>query len=292
MNTITNKRKPAIVMQTDFTKDISVCTMQGVCAMIDPEITVYDCTHEIPSFNTYVASTSLSYVVEFWPVGTIFVSVVDPGVGTSRRACVAKLKNGSYIVTPDNGTLTHIHRYIGVEEVRIIDETRNRLESTKKCSIFHGRDLFSYCAAKLASGLITFEEVGDTYPIEEIVLHPVVEPIITEDYASGIIESADLHFGLICSNISCEAFEQMNLGFGENVTLRITDTDFNIVAYEDIVPYQPSFGSVPVGAPLLMVSETLQVQSAINNKNMTDMYNISCGSNWKFEIIKETSNHE
>lgn len=275
-------------MQTDFTKDISVCTMQGVCAMIDPDITVYDCTHEIPSFNTYVASTSLSYVVDFWPKGTIFVSVVDPGVGTSRRACVAKLKNGSYVVTPDNGTLTHVHRYIGVDEVRIIDETRNRLETTKKCSIFHGRDLFAYCAAKLASGIISYEEVGEAYAVEELVLHPMVEPIINESYASGIIESADLHFGLICSNIPCEAFDKMNLAFGDTVTLRITDTVFNIIAFEGKVPYQPSFGSVPVGAPLLMVSETLQVQSAINNKNMTELYNISCGSNWKFEIIKET----
>lgn len=283
-----NKRKPAIVMQTDFTKDISVCTMQGVCAMIDPDITVYDCTHEIPSFNTYVASTSLSYVVDFWPVGTIFVSVVDPGVGTDRRACVARLKNGSYVVTPDNGTLTHVHRYIGVEEVRIIDETRNRLETTKKCSIFHGRDLFSYCAAKLAAGLISYEEVGEAYSIEELVLHPMVEPVITETYASGIIEAADLHFGLICSNIPCEAFEQMNLDFGDKVTLKISDTLFDIIAFEETVPYQPSFGSVPIGAPLLMVSETLQVQSAINNKNMTELYNISCGSNWKFEIIKET----
>lgn len=281
-----NKQKPAIVMQTDFTKDISVCTMQGVCAMIDPTITVYDCTHEIPSFNTYTASTSLNYVVDFWPKGTIFVSVVDPGVGTSRKAAVAKLKNGSYVVTPDNGTLTHLHRYIGIEEIRMIDETKNRLQSTKQCSIFHGRDLFAYCAGKLAAGLITYEEVGPTYPLQEIVLHPLVEPVITDTTATGIIESADLHFGLICSNIPCEAFDTLGLQFGDEVTLKITETNFNTVAYEGRVPFQPSFGSVPIGAPLLMVSETLQVQSAINNMNMAQIHHISCGSNWKFEISK------
>ena len=80
------KTKPAIVMQTDFTKDISVCTMQGVCMMVDPELKVFDSTHEIRSFDTYQASTSLSFVVDFWPSGTVFVSVVDPGVGTGRRA--------------------------------------------------------------------------------------------------------------------------------------------------------------------------------------------------------------
>lgn len=279
-------RKPAIVMQTDFHKDVSVCTMQGVCAMIDPDIPVYDNTHDIPSFNTHVASTSLSYVVDYWPIGTIFVSVVDPGVGTSRRASVAKLKNGCYVVSPDNGTFTHVHRYIGIEEVRTIDEEKNRLQSTKKCSIFHGRDLFTFCAAKLAAGIITFEEVGPAYPIEELVLHPFIEPVITETSATGIIESSDNHFGLICSNIPCEAFETMNLSHGDEVTLRITDTSFNKVAFEGKVPFQPSFGSVPVGSPLLMVSETLQVQTAVNCKNMTQIYNLGSGCNWKFEIFK------
>ena len=114
-------KKAAVVMQTDFTKDISVCTMQGVCMMVDPELRVFDNTHEIKNFDTYQASTALSYVVDFWPAGTVFVSVVDPGVGTDRRACVAKLKNGSYVVTPDNGTLTHVNQYVGIEEVRVID---------------------------------------------------------------------------------------------------------------------------------------------------------------------------
>ena len=167
-------KKAAVVMQTDFTKDISVCTMQGVCMMVDPELRVFDNTHEIKNFDTYQASTALSYVVDFWPAGTVFVSVVDPGVGTDRRACVAKLKNGSYVVTPDNGTLTHVNQYVGIEEVRVIDEERNRLKSTEKCHIFHGRDLFAYCAAKLAAGIITYEEVGEAYPVEEIVEHELI----------------------------------------------------------------------------------------------------------------------
>ena len=278
--------KPAIVMQTDFTKDISVCTMQGVCMMVDPTLRVFDSTHEIQSFNTYMASTSLSYVVDFWPEGTVFVSVVDPGVGTDRRACVAKLKNGCYVVTPDNGTLTHVMRYIGIEEVRIIDETVNRLETTKACSIFHGRDLFAYCAAKLAAGTITYEQVGPAYPVEEIVCHPYIEPVVTQTHASGFIESADFHFGLVCSNIPHEAFETMGLAHGDRVTLTITNTQTKEVAFSQMLSYQPSFGAVPVGEALLMVSETMQVQAAVNNKNMTEMYGIGCGSNWMFTLTK------
>ena len=87
-----NKMKPAIVMQTDFSKDISTCTMEGVCMKVDPELRIFDSTHNIPNFSTYTASASLAFIVDYWPEGTVFVSVVDPGVGTSRRACVAKLK--------------------------------------------------------------------------------------------------------------------------------------------------------------------------------------------------------
>ena len=108
MNEKSQNTKPAIVMQTDFTKDISTCTMEGVCMMVDPTLRTFDSTHNIPSFSTYAASCALAFIVDYWPAGTVFVSVVDPGVGTSRKACVALLKNGSYVVTPDNGSLTHM----------------------------------------------------------------------------------------------------------------------------------------------------------------------------------------
>ena len=84
--------KAAIVMQTDFTKDISVCTMQGVCMMVDPTLRVFDNTHDIKSFDTYQASTCLSYVVDFWPAGTVFVSVVDPGDGNRSKSVCRKIK--------------------------------------------------------------------------------------------------------------------------------------------------------------------------------------------------------
>ena len=99
--------KPAIVMQSDFGIDSGlVACMHGICKMIDPQLETYDITHQIPAFQIREASYCLQYTVPCWPSGTVFVSVVDPGVGTSRRASVAKLKNGSYVVTPDNGTLT------------------------------------------------------------------------------------------------------------------------------------------------------------------------------------------
>ena len=136
--------KPCIVWQTDFgLKWGAVAAMRGVCKQISPDLECVDITHEIEQYNILAASREIMYVEPFWPKGTVFVSVVDPGVGTSRRACVAKLKDGNYIVTPDNGTLTHLFYQVGIEEVREIDETVNRYPGTENVSVFHGRDIFA-----------------------------------------------------------------------------------------------------------------------------------------------------
>ena len=111
-------------------------------------------------------------MIPFWPEGTVFVSVVDPGVGTGRRASVCLTGNGRFVVTPDNGTLDEIGRRFGIKAVREIDESVNRYKGNKwsrESDIFHGRDIFAYCGAKLASGRITLEEVGNEYSPEEIV---------------------------------------------------------------------------------------------------------------------------
>jgi hypothetical protein len=151
--------KPILVYQTDFTyKEDAVCAMYGVVKSVDRELEIIDGTHEIPKFDTWSASYHLDQSMAFWPKGTIFFSVVDPGVGTPRRACVARTSDGYFIVTSDNGSLTHIKNWVGVDAIREIDESTNRLKgkNTEGVSVFHGRDLFSYCAANLASGLITF----------------------------------------------------------------------------------------------------------------------------------------
>ena len=206
--------KKMLVFQTDFTyKEGAVAAMYGVVKSVDSDIEIITATHEIPQYDTWSASYRLYQYIDFWPKGTIFVSVVDPGVGTSRRACVVKTKNDYYIVTPDNGTLTHIDRYFGIKEVRQIDETINRLhrDDNGHVSIFHGRDLFGYCAARLASGIITYEEVGPEYDVEEIVRHEIIEASIKDDCIEGMFEINDPNFGNLWTNILLDDF--INFGF-------------------------------------------------------------------------------
>ena len=276
------KMKPAIVMQTDFSKDISTCTMEGVCMKVDPELRTFDSTHNIPNFSTYTASSSLAFVVDYWPEGTVFVSVVDPGVGTSRRGCVAKLKNGSFVVTPDNGSLTHMLRHPGIESVREIDETVNRLPGSEGVNIFHGRDVFAYTAARLASGVIDFEGVGREYPVEEIVRHTIVEPKADGNVLTGMIDAIDYHFGLVSSNIPMEMMKECKAEYGD--MFRVTVQNREQVVYQEQVPYVVSFGSVEVGEPLLMNSESKTIEIAVNSDNITDSYHIECGQVWTFTL--------
>src|ERR1700710_1036666 len=115
-----------VVFQSDFgLKDGAVSAMKGVAMGVSTDLKLYDLTHEIPAYNIWEAAYRLEQTAAFWPAGTVFVSVVDPGVGSSRKSIVMKTKTGHYFVTPDNGTLTLIANSLGIEEVRIIDEKIN-----------------------------------------------------------------------------------------------------------------------------------------------------------------------
>jgi S-adenosylmethionine hydrolase len=276
-------RKPCIAMQTDF--GVSSGAMFGVCKTVDPELEVYDIAHNIPKFNIERASSHLRGVLPFWPQGTVFVSVVDPGVGTSRRASVAKTANGYYIVTPDNGSLTGILHEFGVEEIRQIDETVNRLKGTEKTSIFHGRDLFAYCAAKLAAGVIDFAGVGPAYPVEEIVTFTIPPVSIGRNTALGCITELMEPFGNLETNIRIEDFEKTGIAQGETVHVSIRWRDKTV--FDKPMLYHRSFGYAPPDAEILYNSSSGFMGIAMNRKDFARTYGVEGGSEWMLEIVKE-----
>ncbi|MBB5394445.1 S-adenosyl-l-methionine hydroxide adenosyltransferase family protein [Mucilaginibacter sp. AK015] len=160
-----------VVYQSDFgLKDGAVSEMKGVAIGVSPDLKLYDLTHEIPNYNIWEASYRLFQTISYWPKGTVFVSVVDPGVGTSRKSVVLKTNTGHFIVTPDNGTLTLVAETYGIAAVREIDETKNRRPASGNSFTFHGRDVYSYTAARLAAGVITFEQVGPELPKQVVTI--------------------------------------------------------------------------------------------------------------------------
>ena len=278
--------KPILVFQTDFTyKEGAVSSMYGVVKCVDRSLEIFDGTHEIPHFDTWSASYRLYQSMQFWPKGTIFVSVVDPGVGTARRACVARTSDGYYIVTPDNGTLSHVKYHIGIEEVREIDEKVNRLQSTLGTSVFHGRDLFGYCAAKLASGIITYEEVGPSYPIEEIKTHRISEGMIIGTRAEGIVEIDDPNFGNLWSNISSELLIKSGFSYGDQIEVTIRHNGEQ--AYQETVLFAKSFGFVKPGEAVLYTNELMRASMALCLGDFKDKYRLGFGEEWTIVLEKK-----
>lgn len=282
-----NYEKPMLVFQTDFTyKEGAVCAMYGVVKSVDRTLEIIDGTHELPQYDVWSASYRLYQSMKFWPQGTIFVSVVDPGVGTHRRACVAKTTDGYYVVTPDNGALTHLKQWVGIEEVREIDETINRLrgKDTEGVSIFHGRDLFGYCAARLASGIITYEQVGPTYSLEEIVCLPILEPTFTDGKVSGIFEINDPNFGNLWTNIPLSLFEQAGFAYGDR--LMVTICHQGEVAFKDRVLFHKSFGFAQKGEVMIYNNELMKVAMAVTQGSLCEKYHLGFGSEWTVTFEK------
>ncbi len=276
-----------LVFQTDFTyKEGAVAAMYGVVKSVDPGIEILTATHEIPQYDTWSASYRLYQYIDFWPKGTIFVSVVDPGVGTSRRACVARTKNGYYIVTPDNGSLTHVDRYFGIEEVRQIDERVNRLhrEDNGAVSIFHGRDLFGYCAARLASGIISYEEVGPAYPTEEIKRHEIFEARVFGDHIEGMFEINDPNFGNLWTNVLLSDFKKL-FKMGDLVHTLIYKGDE--VIFDETIPYYDSFGKAEDHTVMIYNNEINKMGLAEVVGNLCEDYHLSYGQEYKVVFSHE-----
>ncbi len=143
--TSTANAQHALVFQSDFgNKDGAVPSMKGVAYSVSSELQMFDLTHENTPYNIWEAAYRLNQTASYWPAGTVFVSVVDPGVGTRRKSVVLKTKTGHYFVTPDNGSLTLVAETMGIDAVREIDEAVNRLKGSEKSYTFHGRDVYAF----------------------------------------------------------------------------------------------------------------------------------------------------
>ncbi|MBR4290346.1 MAG: S-adenosyl-l-methionine hydroxide adenosyltransferase family protein [Oscillospiraceae bacterium] len=272
-----------LVYQTDFgLVDGAVSAMYGVAYSVNPELKIHDLTHDITPFNIWEASYRLIQTINYWPANTVFVSVVDPGVGSDRKSVVVKTNSGRYIVTPDNGTLTHVIRQEGIAEAREIDESVNRLPRSGESYTFHGRDVYAYTGARLASGMIDFEGVGSQLDVDKLVSLPIVEPILKGNAVCGTIDVLDVRFGSLWTNIPRTLFLQTGIKFGDRVSITI-ENDTRTV-YRNIILFARSFADVYVGEALSYVNSLDCVAVAINQGSFARAYNIGTGNSWRIRI--------
>ena len=274
-----------LIFQSDFgVQDGAVSAMYGVAYTVDSQLRVFDLTHEIEPYSIWDASYRLIQTLAYWPEGSVFVSVVDPGVGSDRRSIVAKTCTGRYIVTPDNGTLTHIKRRVGISQARIIDETVNRLRGSEDSYTFHGRDVYAYTGARLASGKIDFDQVGPEIDPESIVELPTVAPVARDGVVSGTVDVLDVRFGSLWTNIPKEMFRTLGCSVGDRVEICI-ENDTRVV-YHNVVTYAHSFAEVRVGEALLYINSLDCMAVAINQGSFARAYSVGTGNSWKISIRK------
>ena len=273
-----------VVFQTDFgNKDGAVSAMKGVASTVDPSLKLYDLTQEIPAYNIWEAAYRLDQTVSYWPAGTVFVSVVDPGVCTNRKSVVAKTKSGHFIVTPDNGTLTLLAASVGIESMREIDEAVNRRKNSGASYTFHGRDVYAYTAARLASKTITFESVGQLLKPTPILLS-YQKASLNNNSLKGNIDILDVQYGNLWTNIGQDLWKNfVAIPHAKNsIVLKVLHQQK--LVYQGAMPFENTFGGVAVGKPLAYLNSLMQLSFALNQASMAEKFNIGSGPDWTVEV--------
>lgn len=274
-----------LVLQTDFgLVDGAVSAMQGVAYTVAPEVIISNLTHEIEPYNINDASYRLLQTVAYWPAKTVFVSVVDPGVGSSRRSVVAKTTAGQYIVTPDNGSLSHVAKFVGLESVKEINEEVDRLPHSEKSHTFHGRDVYVYNGAMIADNESYYENLSKEVSVDSIKTLEIAEPELRDGVIHGVIDILDVRFGSLWTNIPLELVEEAGIQTGDKISVQIFHDD--IKKYDNQLLFGHSFADVAVGETVGYINSLIRLGVAINQQNFSQTYNIGTGNDWLIQIKK------
>ncbi len=271
-----------LVFMSDFgLVDGAVSAMHGVADEVSQSLRLEDLTHDIPQFSIWEASYRLIQAMTYWAPGTVFISVVDPGVGSDRKSVAVITASGHVVVTPDNGTLTHVAKEIGILERREISEAENRLRNSQRSYTFHGRDVYAYTGARIASGAITFEETGPVLEGEPVLLH-IEEARAEGDTLIGAIDILDTRYGSLWTNIPDTLFSSFGAEHGKVYRIEIRHDDMTVFGYD--MKYCRSFTDVDKGEPLIYINSLLNVGIAINQGNFSERFRIGTGEGWRIAI--------
>lgn len=258
--------RPTVVFMTDFgVVDDSVALCKGVMYSIAPELRIVDLTHQVTPFSILDGARFLYGASPYFPAGTVFVVVIDPGVGSTRKAVVVKSKRGQYFVLPDNGLMTLIQDRDGIEAAREITN-RDWMIGAALSSTFHGRDIFSPAGAHLAHGE-DWTKVGPEVAVNQLIRIDVAASRLDERGLSGEVLATDGPFGNLVTNISGQDFLKLGYGHGQNVHVTVGKTDMNI-------PFVRTFSDVPLRKPLLYIDSRGRLGLAVNQGNFAATYSI------------------
>jgi len=260
------KYPPTIVFMTDFgVVDDSVAICRGVMYGIMPDVRIVDLTHQVTPFSIIDGARFLFGATPYYPAGTVFVVVVDPTVGSSRKAIVARSKRGQYFVLPDNGLLTLVEQRDGIEGVHEITNT-DWMIGTKRSSTFHGRDIFSPVGAHLARGEV-WTKVGPEMPVKDLVRLDWKVAKLDERGLSAMVIATDGPFGNLVTNIDADDFLKLGYQRGEDVPLTLGGKEMK-------VKFVKTFADVPLNQPLLYIDSRGHLGLAANQNSFAAIFGI------------------
>jgi S-adenosylmethionine hydrolase len=257
---------PTVVFMTDFgAVDDSVALCKGVMYSIAPELRIVDLTHQVTPFSILDGARFLYGASPYFPAGTVFVAVIDPGVGSTRKAVVVKSKRGQYFVLPDNGLMTLVQDRDGIEGAREITN-RDWMIGAALSSTFHGRDIFSPVGAHLAHGG-DWTQAGPERAVNQLVRLDLQAPHLDDRGLSGEVIATDGPYGNLVTNLGGEEFLKLDYGRGQMVHLTIGKTELN-------VRFVRTFSDVALKKPLLYIDSRGHVGLAVNQGSFAAIYSI------------------
>ena len=261
-----SKYPPTIVFMTDFgVLDDSVAICRGVMYGVMPTVRIVDLTHQVTAFSIFDGARYLFGATPYFPAGTVFVVVVDPGVGSTRKAIVAHTKRGQYFVLPDNGVITLVDQRDGVDAVREIINPELMIGS-KLSSTFHGRDIFSPVGAHLARG-DDWTKVGPEIAVKDLVRLDVKVAKMDEHGLNAEVIATDGPFGNLVTNVDGEDFLKLGYQRGQEVAVKVGDKELKM-------KFVKTFSDVPLNQPLLYIDSRGRLGLAVNQNSFAATYGV------------------
>ena len=259
-----SKYPPTVVFMTDFgTVDDSVALCKGVMYGIAPNLRIVDLTHQVTPFSIQDGARFLFGATPYFPAGAVFVVVIDPGVGSTRKPVVVKSKRGQFFVLPDNGLMTMVEDRDGIEGIREITN-QDWMIGARISSTFHGRDIFSPVGARVARGDDWTHVGAELKQLVRLDLKPVK---LDDKGLSGEVIALDGPYGNLVTNIAADGFLKLGYQRGEKIKVMIAGREIEM-------PFVKTFSDVPLKQPLLFIDSRGRVSFAVNQGSFAATYGV------------------
>jgi hypothetical protein len=255
---------------TDFdVKDDAVGICKAVMEGVAPGVRIIDITHQSEPYNIAMGARFLAGAAPYFPSNAVFVVVIDPGVGSKRKAIVARSGAGQYFVLPDNGLLTLVQDRDGIVEAHEIANPKWMIGSGIS-STFHGRDIFSPAGAHLARG-DDIARAGPALDVTKLVRLDLKTATVDEKGLHGEVIGTDGPFGNLVLNVPAETFALLGYKLGDAVPVDLAGKHY-------VIPFVKTFSDVAVGKELLYIDSRGRLSLGIDQGNFSEIHRVGEGA--------------